>query len=109
MLNNFLRLYDIIELVITSSKAKVFKDKENIKLKEEDLILLKSYKEIFEIFIKATTKLQGKEYPTLYHSLPLINQIFKELYFIKDNINVSKKPYDLNILNINFNRTLKLI
>ena len=40
MLNNFLSLKEPIEIVITTSKAKVFKDKENIRLIEEDYKLL---------------------------------------------------------------------
>ena len=73
MLNTFLNLKDPIEIVITTSKAKIFKDKESIRLKENEYHLLETYKQIFEIFIKATTKLQGKEYPTLYYTLPLIS------------------------------------
>lgn len=92
MLNNFLNLKEPIEIVITTSKAKVFKDKESIRLKEEDYNLLKTYKDIFEIFIKATKKLQGKQYPTLYHSLPLLSQIFQNLELIKDSIIVSTLP-----------------
>ena len=100
MLNNFLNLREPIEIVIATSKAKVFKDKENIRIKEEDYLVLKTYKDIFEIFIKATKKLQGKDYPTLYHSLPLINQIFQQLNFIKEqNPIVSIKIYSF-ILNI---------
>jgi hypothetical protein len=84
MLNNFLNLREPIEIVIATSKAKVFKDKENIRLKEEDYLVLKTYKDIFKVFIKATKKLQGKDYPTLYYSLPLINQIFQQLNSIKE-------------------------
>jgi hypothetical protein len=73
MLNTFLSLKEPIEIVITTSKAKVFKDKESIRLKEEEYNLLEIYKSIFEVFIKATKKLQGKDYPTLYYSLPLIS------------------------------------
>jgi hypothetical protein len=57
MLNNFLNLKELIEIVIATFKAKVFKDKENIKLKEEDYHVLKLYKEIFKIFIKVIKKL----------------------------------------------------
>ena len=89
MLNTFLSLKEPIEIVITTSKAKVFKDKESIRLKEEDYNLLETYKVIFEVFIKVTKKLQGKEYPTLYHSLPLISQIFQNLSSIKETSNVS--------------------
>lgn len=86
MLNNFLNLKEPIEIVIATSKAKIFKDKESIRLKEEDYLVLETYKEIFEVFIKATKKLQGKEYPTLYYSLPLIKQIFQNLSSIEDKI-----------------------
>jgi hypothetical protein len=44
MLNNFLNLKEPIEIVIATSKAKVFKDKESIRLKEEDYLLLETYK-----------------------------------------------------------------
>lgn len=98
MLNNFLNLKEPIEIVITTSKAKVFNDKENIRLKEEDYKLLKDYKDIFEVFIKATKKLQGNKYPTIYHSLPLISQIFQNLELIKEKTIVS--PYYFILINL---------
>ena len=93
MLNNFLNLKEAIEIVITTSKAKVFKDKETIRLTEDDYKLLKVYKDIFEVFIKATKKLQGQKYPTLYYSLPLLSQIFQSLMLIKEQTIVSYNRY----------------
>jgi hypothetical protein len=40
MLNTFLSLKELIEIVITTFKVNVFKDKESIRLKEEDYKLL---------------------------------------------------------------------
>ena len=75
MLNNFLNLREAIDIVITTSKAKIFKNKEIIRLTEDNYKVLKIYKDIFKVFIKATKKLQGQNYPTLYYSLPLLSQI----------------------------------
>ena len=47
------------------------------------------YKDIFEVFIKATKKLQGQKYPTLYYSLPLLSQVYQNLELIKEQIIVS--------------------
>jgi hypothetical protein len=51
MFNNFLNLKEAIEIVITTFKAKIFKDKEIIRLTKDDYKLLKVYKDIFKVFI----------------------------------------------------------
>ena len=56
MLKNFLHIYKVIKVVITSSKSKAFKDKRLILINIK-IIFLNNILNIISIFIKATTKL----------------------------------------------------
>ena len=56
MLKNFLHIYKVIKVVITSSKSKAFKNKSLIFINIE-IIFLNNILNIISIFIKATTKL----------------------------------------------------
>ena len=75
MLDNFLHIYEPIKVVINSFKSKAFKDKSliliNIKLN-----YLKNILNIISIFIKATTKLQAENYPTIYYIIPEVYRIY---------------------------------
>ena len=57
MLNNFLNLKEVIKIIITTFKAKVFKDKETIRLIKDNYKLWKVYKDILKVFIKVIKKL----------------------------------------------------
>ena len=63
------------------------KNKSILLLSEEDLIYLKRYLRIFEVFVKATTKLQAEKYPTLYYLLPEVYSIYTKLENIQNKYN----------------------
>ena len=58
MLRNFLNLWPAIEVVIRNSNSKSFKKNKDIfLLKESEITYLNKCLRIFEVFVKATTKL----------------------------------------------------
>jgi len=60
MLKNFLHIYEVIKVVITSSKSKAFKNKSLILTNIEIIFLnniLNNILNIISIFVKATIKL----------------------------------------------------
>jgi hypothetical protein len=58
MLKEFINLWPAIEVVISKSNSKIFKNnKEALLLKDTDIIYLEKCLKIFSIFIKATIKL----------------------------------------------------
>ena len=88
MLRDFLYIYQAIKIVINSSKLKAFKDKSliftNIKV-----IYLNNILNIISIFVKATTKLQAKKYPTIYYIIPEVYRIYKKLEDFKKEYNIN--------------------
>ena len=91
MLKEFLNLWTAIKSVINLSESKVFKkNKDFLLLKDIDIIYLEKCLKIFSIFIKATTKLQAKKYPTIYYLIPEVYNIYNRLESIRDEYNVSK-------------------
>jgi len=75
MLNNFLKLYKPINIVIQNSNNKAFKDKKLL-ISDKELLYLKNTLLILKIFIKATNKLQANKYPTIYYTLLLLYSIY---------------------------------
>lgn len=43
---------------------------------------------VFNIFVKATTKLQAEKYPTIYYLLPEVYSIYTKLENIRDELNL---------------------
>jgi hypothetical protein len=95
MLRNFLHLWPAIRAVLLSSNTKAFKKNRNaLLLSEADIVFLTKCLRIFEVFVKATTKLQADKYPTIYYLLPEVYNIYNELEIIKGDLNqVSKRVY----------------
>ncbi|PVH68324.1 hypothetical protein DL98DRAFT_542502, partial [Cadophora sp. DSE1049] len=88
MLKDFLYLWPAIKLVITSSESKVFKKNRDILLlKDLDIRYLEKCLKIFNIFVKATTKLQADKYPTIYYLIPEVYNIYNRLENIKEELN----------------------
>jgi len=88
MLKNFLNLKKAIETVINISDSKAFKSKDLLLSKTkykylEDCLL------ILKIFVLATTKLQGQNYPTIYYTIPFVFQLFQQLEIMQKNTQVS--------------------
>ena len=71
-----------------NSSNKTFKDKKLL-IKEEEIVYLKNILLILKVFVKATNKLQGDKYPTIYYTLPLIYSIYLQLDRIKEELKVS--------------------
>ena len=90
MLKEFLNIQPAIKSVINISDSKVFKkNKDSLLLKDQDINYLKNCLNIFEIFVKATTKLQAQKYPTIYYLIPEVYNIYTRLEAIRDELNVS--------------------
>jgi len=91
MLRDFLNLWQAIKVVIELSTSKSFKkNKESLLLKDNEIKYLEKYLKIFNIFVKASTKLQAEKYPTIYYLMPEIYRIYNKLEAIKQEFNVSK-------------------
>ena len=88
MINNFISLYKPINTVISISRNKAFKDK-GLLITEEEIKYLNNTLSILKIFVKATNKLQGDKYPTLYYTIPLVYQIYNSLDNLKLELQVS--------------------
>jgi hypothetical protein len=101
MLRDFLHIYKAIKVVINSLKSKAFK-KQNLLLTNIEIIYLNNILNIISIFIKATTKLQAKEYPTIYYIIPEVYKIYNKLENFKKEFKVSFFKF-INILIIIFN------
>ena len=90
MLRDFLNLQQAIKVVIELSTSKNFKkNKESLLLKDFEIEYLEKCLKIFNIFIKASTKLQAEKYPTIYYLMPEIYKIYNKLEAIKVKFNVS--------------------
>jgi len=94
MLKNFLHIYEAIKVVITSSKSKAFKNKSLILINIE-IIFLNNILNIISIFIKATTKLQAENYPTIYYIILEVYKIYNKLENFKIEFKVSYISYSL--------------
>ena len=88
MINNYIPLYIPINTTIDLSKNKAFKDK-SLKITKEELVFLKTTLSILKVFIKATNKLQGDTYPTIYYTIPFIYNIYSQLEKLKEDLVVS--------------------
>jgi hypothetical protein len=88
MLNNFLILYQPINIVIQNSNNKAFKNKKLL-ITEEEIIYLKNTLLILKVFVKATNKLQADKYPTIYYTVPMLYNIYIQLERIKEELKVS--------------------
>ena len=104
MLRNFLYLWPAIKSVIINSNTKAFKKNRNVLLlNDADIIFLTKCLRIFEVFIKATTKLQADKYPTIYYLLPEVYNIYNELETIKRDLNqVSKLIFKYKYILISY-------
>ena len=89
MIKNFLHIYKAIHIIMTISKNKAFKDKKLLII-EEEIIYLKSTLSIIEVFVKATNKLQGQKYPTIFYTIPLVYNIYNSLEKLRDKFKVNK-------------------
>ena len=98
MLKDFLHVYKAIEVVINSSKSKAFKNKSLI-LTNIEINYLNNILNIISIFIKATTKLQAENYPTIYYIIPKVYKIYKKLDDLKTEYKVSLFFISLKIIN----------
>ena len=98
MLRDFLYIYEAIKVVINSSKSKAFKNKSLI-LTDIEIIYLNNILNIISIFIKATTKLQAKKYPTIYYIIPEVYKIYKKLEDFKEEYKVSYPFISFKIIN----------
>jgi len=90
MLRDFLNLWQAIKVVIQLSTSKNFKkNKESLLLKDNKIEYLKKCLKIFNIFVKASIKLQAEKYPTIYYLIPEIYKIYNRLEAIKQEFNIS--------------------
>jgi hypothetical protein len=94
MLKHFLHIYEAIKVVINSSKSKAFKDKSLI-LTDIEITYLNNILNIISIFIKATTKLQAENYPTIYYIIPEVYRIYTRLKNLKLNFKVSFNSFKI--------------
>ena len=74
-------------MVINSSKSKAFKNKALILIYIE-IFYLKNILNIISIFIKAITKLQAENYPTIYYIIPEVYKIYNKLEIFKKDFKV---------------------
>lgn len=73
MLNQFLHLWPAIKSAIEISKS--IRNKNSIHFSANEIEFLKECHSIFEIFIKASTVLQGQKYCTIQYIYPYIFQV----------------------------------
>jgi hypothetical protein len=90
MLYDFLYIYEAIKVVINSSKSKAFKNKSLI-LIDIEIAYLNNILNILSIFIKAITKLQAENYPTIYYIISEVYKIYNKLKGFKNSLKVSIK------------------
>ena len=88
MLKDFLHIYKAIKVVINSSKSKAFKNK-SLVLTNIKITYLNNILNIISIFVKATTKLQAKNYPTIYYIILEVYKIYNKLEGFKREFKVS--------------------
>ena len=85
ILKNFIYIYKAIKVVINSSNSKAFKNK-SLVLTNIEITYLNNILNIISIFIKAITKLQAENYPTIYYIIPEIYKIYNKLENFKRNL-----------------------
>jgi hypothetical protein len=83
-----LHIYEAIEVVINSSKSKVFKNK-SLFLINIEIIFLNNILKIISVFVKIITKLQAEKYPTIYYIIPEVYKIYNRLENFKNEFNIS--------------------
>src|ERR1700735_3629959 len=88
MLKDFLYIYEAIKVVINSSSLKAFKNK-SLVLTNIKITYLNNILNIISIFIKATTKLQAENYPTIYYIIPKVYKIYNKFKGFKREFKVS--------------------
>jgi hypothetical protein len=88
MLKNFLHIYKAIEVITNSSNSKAFKNK-SLVLTNIEITYLNNILNIISIFVKATTKLQAENYPTIYYIIPEVYKIYNKLEGFKREFKVS--------------------
>ena len=93
-IKNFIYIYKAIRVIITSFKSKAFKDKRLIFINIE-IIFLNNILNIISIFVKATTKLQAENYPTIYYIILEVYKIYNKLENFKIEFKVSYISYSL--------------
>ena len=103
MLKNFLHIYKAIEVVINSSNSKAFKNK-SLVLTNIEITYLNNILNIISIFIKATTKLQAENYPTIYYIIPEIYKIYNKFENFKKEFKISLFVNSFYIIILIFNR-----
>ena len=87
MLKNFLNIWPAISAIIATSESKSFKKYRSILLLSEgELEYIRKCLQIFDIFVKATMKLQAEKYPTIYYLVPSIYKIYTKLEKIRDDL-----------------------
>jgi hypothetical protein len=94
MLKHFLYIYKAIKVVINSSKSKAFKNKSLILINIE-ITYLNNILNIILIFIKATTKLQIENYPTIYYIILEVYRIYTRLKNLKLKFKVSSNYFKI--------------
>jgi hypothetical protein len=82
-----LYIYKAIKVVINSSKSKAFKNKSLILINIE-ITYLNNILNIISIFIKAITKLQAKNYLTIYYIILKVYKIYNKLEGFKEEFKV---------------------
>jgi hypothetical protein len=92
MIKNFINLIEPINTTISISRNKAFKNR-NLIISENEKIYLKNTLLILKVFVKATNKLQGDKYPTIYYTIPLVYQIYNSLESLRNELEVSFKFY----------------
>ena len=99
MLKDFLYIYKAIEVVINNSSSKAFKNK-SLVLTSIEITYLNNILNIISIFIKATTKLQAENYPTIYYIIPKVYRIYNKLESFKKEFKVSLCLFLIILINI---------
>jgi hypothetical protein len=85
ILKNFLYIYKAIKIVINSFNSKTFKNK-SLLLTNIEITYLNNILNIISIFIKAITKLQAENYPTIYYIISEVYKIYNKLENFKKGI-----------------------
>ena len=88
ILKNFLYIYKAIKVVINSSNSKAFKNK-SLVLTNIEITYLNNILNIISIFIKAITKLQAENYPTIYYIIPEVYKIYNKFEGFKKEFKIS--------------------
>jgi len=88
MLKELLHVYKAIKVVINSSKLKAFKNK-SLVLTNIKTIYLNIILNTISISVKAITKLQAENYPTIYYIILKVYKIYNKLENFKKSFKIS--------------------